>query len=431
MQNKFYLFIKNNLIALIAVIIPLIIFFGFQRENYKLSIDILNDLPVVTVDREYASELVITYKNEKINQLNIMDISIKNSGNKPILPDDIFEPLAVSYPGRIVSEPTIIEVDPIVLDPNIDFFEDTIIIKPLLLNPGDSFVIRTYIMDRNITNVEIKGRIRNLRDLSISKNDFDFDKLFNLVSLVISTIAAIIIIARFIRFNIKFPTDTYKQISATIEGKGIHVNKLLETLDIKEHSKKSNLLFFRIKIESLIKELLYKNNLRYPYKASIFKSAELLYKNSIISGNVIAAIKDIMPLINRELHQSETYLSETEYKKLEEICLYIISYLQIEDTESSCQHSQQNGKEFKYLAVFDYSTTDCSAEDIINYLKSLSIKAERRNLYRYAEDEVEQLELIITSKEKDEEKISNKISEGPNRMFVLSHFEFLEKHSTQ
>ena len=54
----------------------------------------------------------------------------------------------------------------------------------------------------------------------------------------------------------------------------------------------------------------------------------MLHKAGIIDNNVVALIHDISPAMNREIHESESYLSDQDYETLQNAALSIIASLE-------------------------------------------------------------------------------------------------------
>ena len=361
MFNKILKFIKSNaLIISLAFLPPIIIWIFFQRENRAIIITIEKNVSVVSVDKKYSQGITVKYLANEINSLYVCDITIQNSGNRPIIKTDFDTPITIEFSGKTASMPHTILAEPPSLKPIFQSKTPNFIeLKPLLLNPDDKFTFRNIVIDSPDNNPvkNVFGRIKGVKNISIDnkieghKNlkeiKFWFIFVISILAVIISSISAAFIFKRFISsVTLKFPYKTTVELSNKLEsnpGIAAHTKALAEKLKIDNYDIKSNLLLLRLKIENQLLDLSRKNNLRVDQRQSIPKIAIELSKRGLIPHDVVSSMLDILPSLNRELHSSESYLNNEEFEALQRLSLNIIAAI---DSEyfiygSPCQMSGQ------------------------------------------------------------------------------------------
>lgn len=134
-----------------------------SKQNKKLSIELLSNAQLLSVSKDIAPDLTINYKGVSITQeLSAILLRVANTGNVPITVADFYRPLSfqMSELAEILSA-GISDVIPSNLEPFIEVQKpNAATIRPLLLNPGDKFVVRFVVLnnDRTINaNARIQG----------------------------------------------------------------------------------------------------------------------------------------------------------------------------------------------------------------------------------------------------------------------------------
>jgi hypothetical protein len=186
--------------------------------------------------------------------------------------------------------------------------------------------------------VRVIGRIRGVREVELRSASESKAEWPGVLGVVAGVLAGILSVVSFIRlgqevrgFTIRCPFGGVIDLTRRIESRfatARQVRELGEQFQIERHDQKANLLLLRIKIESLLRELALKADLpRSVQLGSMTRLAERLEVQGILPHEVAAAVRDISPTVNRELHTLETYLSPDEYDALQTLALNVIAAL--------------------------------------------------------------------------------------------------------
>lgn len=344
MKDKFIKFVsKNALIILLAFLPPLILWFYFQRDSYGIAVRVKSNISVVTIQREIFSDIQVNYKGREIKSLNVIDIEIENVGNRPIQRNDFDTPIKLLFDGEIILLPKLIHLSPETLTPKFKILSpDTIEIEPLLLNNSDLFTFRIFILNSELDRNPkmILGRITNIKQLNLTYSSTEGIKqdnyLYRLLLAIVGIIASIISLFTLLR--------RAKKVIVSLPGFSLELSNKLEAdeqvrkeisavakqLQISNYDYKSNLLLIRIKIETLLRII--STKLGYSDKEHHIGISGLtrgLIKQGLISDDFAQAIRELYGNASRELHDVESYLSETDYKNIQKIGLSIIAKLEI------------------------------------------------------------------------------------------------------
>src|SRR6266404_4213991 len=267
-MGLFKAFLSKYWVAvLLAVVPPIAIWYFLQRENKAVEFTILSDIPVVSVQQEYAQGLARTYRSHPINSLHVLDLEVRNSGNRPLERSDYDKPLTFVYSGTVLAPPTVVRAVPVGLPVEFTVVDQNAVrLAPLLLNNGDRFTFRTFLGDRKPTgaSVTIAGRVKGIRELLISSRE-DFQRTWNywygIVSGVLASLSGFAILflvqqaKRFWWFPSLRSVVARAQALENQPADSRRASELAGKLDIANHDYKSNMLFLRLKIESQLREL--------------------------------------------------------------------------------------------------------------------------------------------------------------------------------
>jgi hypothetical protein len=114
---------------------------------------------------------------------------------------------------------------------------------------------------------------------------------------------------------------------------------LAKEFDISNHDAKANLLFLRLRMETLLRDIARRADLPDDsQKRSMRWLSSQLVSRGLVQAEINSAIADISPILNRELHESETYLTAEEFSSLQRLSLNVIAALtSIVETQSANQ----------------------------------------------------------------------------------------------
>lgn len=118
-----------------------------QRSRKSLSYSV-SVTPLVNVHSAAQDRIKIFYGEEQIKQMHLLEARIENTGNVPILSSDFEQPISFDLGRRaraLTAEVSDLQPPELKLEVNLDGQE--IQLAPLLLNPGDSLTIKSFVRD--------------------------------------------------------------------------------------------------------------------------------------------------------------------------------------------------------------------------------------------------------------------------------------------
>jgi hypothetical protein len=130
-----------TILGIVAVGIALL-----ARRRKGLSY-MLSDTPILGVHEiRNSGRVQILFDGAPVTEVHLVAITVKNSGNEPIRVEDFERPLQFSWaePAKILAV-EVIEICSESLRPKIKHGANEIVLKPLLLNPGDWLRIKTLV----------------------------------------------------------------------------------------------------------------------------------------------------------------------------------------------------------------------------------------------------------------------------------------------
>lgn len=334
-------FLNNWLTILLAIVPPIAMYQYLERDVWQLDVVLRNNTPVVQIAEKYAHDISVYYQSNQIACLNVLEIEVRNSGNKPIEAEQFKEALRLTFAGAIVPSAVIINKSPDSLTPIFSASNaNQLVSSPLLLNKGDRFAFLAYVV--NCTNlldpVALSARISAVRDPRFLNQTEQPNKrrsgsellplLATLIAAIVSTIAVVLLTRRVREVSIDFSPGGAPVISFHIGDVKAAVQRLAADLKIDQHDAKSSLLLLRITIEDQLRELARRSSL--PDSIALKSPAQIsreLVRLGVLPVDVDAGITGVLRVMNRELHAAETYLIEAEWKRLQQLSLQIIATL--------------------------------------------------------------------------------------------------------
>lgn len=263
MKRKILTFIVNNwLIILLAFIPPIIIGYYFQREVHQLDVVLMSNTPVVQIEERYSYGITVLYQTNRIEALNVLELAVKNIGNRPIEDNDFKQPLTFTFNGTVLPNPKLLDAAPKALKPKLNQIKPDILeLEPLLLNPGDSFSFLAYLINSKAPSnpVDISARISKIKEPRFrvaggyptkgSTKSMFLGWILPILGVVVSLIAIITLGIRIKEVTLEL-TPSLGGIGVTLRGQiQSAAQRLARELNIVGQDYKSNLLLLRIKIE--------------------------------------------------------------------------------------------------------------------------------------------------------------------------------------
>ncbi len=201
--DSYILFVPTAILSIVAIW-----YTRKQLQKKRLEYKIVANENLLSYSQDLEKDLIITYKNNKVNNLVLFSILIQNTGNIPILRGDFDSDIKIQF----VSINSIISAEltgdglsnfDLVIDPKFK----TLSIPPLLINPRDKIIMKVLID----SNSEMPFFVIESRIAGISKiKKEEYSKRLN--SLSIGLIISFIILLCFI-FIIFFNFKGFRGLS--------------------------------------------------------------------------------------------------------------------------------------------------------------------------------------------------------------------------
>jgi hypothetical protein len=162
-----------TLLAIAAIATSIMLY--WRGKARKVLACAASNTSLVSVRSEAQGKIKVLYEDDPVTGVHLVTFSIANSGNVPILAQDFERPVVVELGAYAVPLPGTIEVKeakPAELQPNVSADGSTLIVTPLLLNPGDSFSITALVRDF-VGPLAIDARIAGVPEIALGERQPD------------------------------------------------------------------------------------------------------------------------------------------------------------------------------------------------------------------------------------------------------------------
>ena len=151
--------------AFLAIAIAFVLYF-LQRRRRELAFGVLYSRELLTVAEEVASRIEISLDGQRIKNLQVLTVGIKNSGDEAIAETDFAIPLSISIEGTgsIVSA-SVVKQHPSNLGLQVTAGSAEVSLSPLLLNPKDFAIIKILYSGKE-PRIVCHARVRGIHELS-------------------------------------------------------------------------------------------------------------------------------------------------------------------------------------------------------------------------------------------------------------------------
>ena len=168
-----------------AIVIPVVLYL-LQVPNKSMTCFLISEARILNVDELGLPDITMTYKGESISRLDAATIEIKNSGNTPITRQDFDRDAYIIFgQGARVIRTEVTNQSPDNLRPTIEVQDNRILMKPILLNPGDSFSVESLVRGKYEAPT-VDMRIRGITDIELMSIQHDPSKRRRLVFLSVT-----------------------------------------------------------------------------------------------------------------------------------------------------------------------------------------------------------------------------------------------------
>lgn len=152
-------------IGAVGVFIPILATALMGKK--RLVCEVINNSTIITVAEDVKQRLQITIDGQSIANARLISLKFTNTGFLPIKESDYAENLQVIFsPSSEVLEANIIGISPKSLNPIIDFSENQISIKPIMLNRNDYFIVKILVKGDS-PDIVIKDRILGIKNITL------------------------------------------------------------------------------------------------------------------------------------------------------------------------------------------------------------------------------------------------------------------------
>jgi len=146
-------------LGFISVILP-IVFYFLSRTNKILDCEISSNTIIdITKDGQIGHKLEVFYDKEPISKLDLVNLKLYNTGSAPVSSKDFETDISIQFSQNAkIFEPEIIE-NKQNINPEITVNDNSILIKPFLLNKGENIEIQTLISGFIKNDIHVISRI--------------------------------------------------------------------------------------------------------------------------------------------------------------------------------------------------------------------------------------------------------------------------------
>ena len=169
-----------------STFIPIFIYLK-QQKRRRVTYQRIASIPLLTVKEELAGRLSVSFDGQPVKSIRTTTVRIKNAGNLPITAEDQREKCMIISAGsdaKILSA-DIVESTPLSLNPVLTVVESGAFVKPLLLNSGDSFVVKLLVQDGS-EYIHVTGRFAGVKNFErIRDPDAQFRLKTSIAALIV------------------------------------------------------------------------------------------------------------------------------------------------------------------------------------------------------------------------------------------------------
>lgn len=142
----------------------------WKSQTKRLSIDLYDWTPLVSISPEASSDIAVSYKGQPVKNLSLVQVRLRNSGGQPIKPEDYIEPVKLIFPETSeVAETYTINSSP----QNIGLMaeksaQNAVTISRTLLNQEDQSVLAIILISKDTDPEEkigLSGRIVGVKSI--------------------------------------------------------------------------------------------------------------------------------------------------------------------------------------------------------------------------------------------------------------------------
>jgi hypothetical protein len=345
-EQRAWTFVRSNALAIVlAIVPPLAIWVFLERDRRSVEVALVQHDPVVAIDERYARGLELRFNKRSIQSLTAIAVRVTNTGNRPIQRSDYEDPMTLAYLGALIGEPQTSARRPAELRPVVSRVTNEPArarVEPLLLNPDDSFTVTALVADAHpsSTPVEVSGRIVGVSALRLvdgQERKWPWTGFLETLAAAFAaslSVGSVTALVRRVRryFDVRSAAADAAIRIETLKRESPDslrsTSDLARELGVTQHPVKGNVLLLRLRLEEELRALANVAGLGADGKPKSFSwLARQLNQREVIHGELRAAVEDLAPVLNREMHEIRSYLEPQEYAAVEALALATIAEL--------------------------------------------------------------------------------------------------------
>lgn len=160
--------------VVLAIIFGLIAIYQFilGREVVALQIVVLSNTSLIEIEPSIVDEISIEYQDQPVDNLSLIQIKLENTGNQEIRVEDYDRPITFTFPSEAtIIEASVTDSSPDNIGISFSLSDTSIELLPVLLNPGDSAVLRFLVLNipaqTNDLPFSIDARIARISNIDV------------------------------------------------------------------------------------------------------------------------------------------------------------------------------------------------------------------------------------------------------------------------
>ena len=165
-----------NWLAIFIVPIAIFLLSPIWTANFKdtknLEYRVISESKIAGEDTKFKDwpNIKILYQDKELDEASFIKVHFENTGNIPVTKEDFHKPLTISFDeGSNVAGFRKVASYPEELELNSTTEKHSVSIDPLLLNPGDTFLVELFVQGK--ASIEsISARITGVQDIKESES---------------------------------------------------------------------------------------------------------------------------------------------------------------------------------------------------------------------------------------------------------------------
>lgn len=208
MDNSFWVNYGEYIVGIPALIIGTAVtiwIFIRQKNIKKLEYRIIANESLLSYHKDLEKDLVILFKDKKIDNLAFLLLEFENTGNISIIKSDFDSNLDIKFKNyTAIFGIELINIYPKNIDLNTIREIDSFSIEPYLINPKDKFSVK-ILYDNKSFDYEINARIAGVKEITKASEskDFSLNSFLVVLFITIASLGVIFTITKGLNFLIE------------------------------------------------------------------------------------------------------------------------------------------------------------------------------------------------------------------------------------